>query len=254
MEKFFSGTIGSERAGFSGMNPYENFQSMQKYPSMPYQFPSGGVVHQNPFIHDAPFEAPVGIDSGNNHGYGLKYGSGTGYGHTAVETQSHYGPPQMHSKGGKLKGAALSALTLLAFLFFLNLLQSCLKEQMDVMNPTVCVCANSALVPFNHHPPFQVMVMSAGQRNYLINRNDDIDNNQFGKDDVDFDKFDSSETEHKADVDSRLDYDSDDYRDADAVKKAPKVRARSKSKKTRIKTIEPKLNNFSASRNTRLVS
>lgn len=37
----------------------------------------------------------------------------------------------------KKKNAALSALTLVAFLFFLNLLQTCLKEQMMAMNPTV---------------------------------------------------------------------------------------------------------------------
>jgi hypothetical protein len=45
----------------------------------------------------------------------------------------------MMGKKNKLKGAALSALTLLAFLFFLNLLQNCLKEQMAAMNPTVSI-------------------------------------------------------------------------------------------------------------------
>lgn len=50
-----------------------------------------------------------------------------------------------HSGGGwedskkksKKKTAALSALTLLAFLFFLNLLQSCLKDHLAAVNPTV---------------------------------------------------------------------------------------------------------------------
>lgn len=100
------------------------------------------------------------------------------------------------------------------------------------------------------------MVMSAGQRNYLINRNDDPDENQYRKDDGDIEKLNSGEYEHKADGEGALDYDADDYRDHDqvqvATKKAPprtKTRARSKVKKLRIKTIEPKLNNFSVARN-----
>lgn len=48
--------------------------------------------------------------------------------------------PQYGSgKSKKKSGTALSALTLLAFLFFLNLLQSCLKEHINAMNPTVLV-------------------------------------------------------------------------------------------------------------------
>lgn len=41
--------------------------------------------------------------------------------------------------GHKSKNSALSmsALTLLAFLFFINMLQTCLKEQMTSLNPTV---------------------------------------------------------------------------------------------------------------------
>lgn len=48
-------------------------------------------------------------------------------------------PEDVHTSSlkKKKKSAALSALTLVAFLFFLNLLQSCLKEQMYSMNPTV---------------------------------------------------------------------------------------------------------------------
>lgn len=121
--KGFDG-IQVNRESFYGMNPFE---SGGKF-ATPYQFPPSSSG-SNPFMYND------GAMGDNNHGFGLKYGGGTGFGHAAVETQSHYGPPQMHSKGGKLKGAALSALTLLAFLFFLNLLQSCL--QMDVMNPTV---------------------------------------------------------------------------------------------------------------------
>lgn len=72
----------------------------------------------------------------NDHGYG---------GHQYSPTHEMY--PESHSSYGgghtqprhKSKGnsSAMSALTLLAFLFFLNILQSCLKEHMMAMNPTV---------------------------------------------------------------------------------------------------------------------
>jgi len=123
------------RAGLLGMsqvNPFQNYQGVSKYPT-PYQFPVTAGA-SNPFIANDDVSMNGAL---NTQGFGLKYGSDYNYGHSGVETQSHYGPPMMMSKGGKLKGAALSALTLLAFLFFLNLLQSCLKDQMDVMNPTV---------------------------------------------------------------------------------------------------------------------
>lgn len=128
---------GMDRLGMSGMNPYGAFQQTHKYP-MPYHFPQYPMAASPFALNDGSLDASIT----DNHGYGLKYGTGTGYGNTAVETQSHYGPPMMSPKGGKLKGAALSALTLLAFLFFLNLLQNCLKDQMDTMNPTVRLFAN----------------------------------------------------------------------------------------------------------------
>lgn len=40
----------------------------------------------------------------------------------------------------KSKNSSLNALTLLAFLFFINVLQNCLKEQMVALNPTVSFC------------------------------------------------------------------------------------------------------------------
>lgn len=131
------------------MNPFgSSYISANKY-NTPYQFPST-ISDSNPFVlNGGTFDSTT---LQNSNGYGLKLGGGTGYGHTEVATQTQYGPPQtnygppvmMHGSSGgggggktKLKGAALSALTLLAFLFFLNLLQNCLKEQMDTMNPTV---------------------------------------------------------------------------------------------------------------------
>lgn len=46
------------------------------------------------------------------------------------------------SSGGGSKGAgsaAMSALTLLSFLFFLNILQQCLKDHMMTLNPQVTI-------------------------------------------------------------------------------------------------------------------
>lgn len=119
--------LGLSRNGYYNVNPYASFQSVNKYPT-PYQFPSS--TGANYPVDDL-------MTSGNAQPYGPKYAMEPNYGQTEIETIHHYGPPMMQSKGGKLKGAALSALTLLAFLFFLNLLQSCLKDQMDAMNPTV---------------------------------------------------------------------------------------------------------------------
>lgn len=150
-----------------GMNAFQNYQAVNKYPT-PYQFPSSSVAI-NPFLSNDD----LGLGA-NNQVYGLKFGNEPMYGHSGLETQSHYGPPMMASnKGGKLKGAALSALTLLAFLFFLNLLQSCLKDQMDTMNPTVSYSETSGAGIFSESN-FQVMVMSAGQRTYLLSRNDGL--------------------------------------------------------------------------------
>lgn len=65
---------------------------------------------------------------GGGGGYGS--GGGGGYGGGGAST----GGGHHKSKNSAL---AMSALTLLAFLFFINMLQSCLKEQMTSMNPTV---------------------------------------------------------------------------------------------------------------------
>jgi hypothetical protein len=129
---FKSDNYNVDRAMYGPVNPFLGYQGNTKF-GTPYQFPA----LQDPSIYSIGGGT---FDHDANHGFGLKYGSGgsvggggggTGYGHSgagaAAGVQSHYGPPMMQSKGGKLKGAALSALTLLAFLFFLNLLQSCLK-------------------------------------------------------------------------------------------------------------------------------
>ncbi|KAK4887025.1 hypothetical protein RN001_003296 [Aquatica leii] len=63
-----------------------------------YSGPSGGAYHQHHHIFHHS-------NSGSGHSY-----------------SDH--------DGGKKKSIALSALTLLAFLFFLNILQNCLEEQM----------------------------------------------------------------------------------------------------------------------------
>lgn len=116
------------------LNPFLGYHHVKNQYSIPYQFPAAS---ENAYsIGGGTFEHQGFPEPG--HSFGLKFGN-SGYGNTGVGTQTHYGPPvmPMGGKAGKLKGAALSALTLLAFLFFLNLLQSCLKDQMEAMNPTV---------------------------------------------------------------------------------------------------------------------
>lgn len=100
-------------------NPFGHQQRYQTYGN-PYQFPHG-ATHEHVFPDET-------------HDFSLKFGQGDGGGGGGT----HYGPPP-EMKKGKGKSAALSALTLLAFLFFLNLLQSCLKDHMDAMNPTVTI-------------------------------------------------------------------------------------------------------------------
>ncbi|XP_055617854.1 uncharacterized protein LOC129763107 [Toxorhynchites rutilus septentrionalis] len=98
--------------------------------------------------------APSGFGFGGTGGHGSAYGppgpSSGGYDYHAPHPHS-YQPPHpipfikfSPKSGRKGKGAALSALTLLAFLYFLNLLQSCLKEHMETMNPTVMVMTAGA--------------------------------------------------------------------------------------------------------------
>ncbi|XP_037943568.1 homeobox protein 2 [Teleopsis dalmanni] len=74
--------------------------------------------------------------------------SGGGYAYHATGGGSNYGPPPIHptlptikqnDKKKQTNASTMNALTLLSFFFFVNLLQSCLKEQMEAMNPTVMV-------------------------------------------------------------------------------------------------------------------
>lgn len=72
--------------------------------------------------------------SENNHGHEIYHGGG-GTVSSAPHYQSHHVIEQPRYK--TKSSSAMSALTLLAFLFFLNILQNCLKEHMASMNPTV---------------------------------------------------------------------------------------------------------------------
>jgi hypothetical protein len=150
LENFLSENLKglTERVGhFGGLpshNPFESYQVINKYPlsSSSSSSLSSSSSITNPFTSNLNHHGGI-IDHTNDHHtlneIASKYASsGSGYGGTGMESQSsHYGPPQMSSKEGKLKGAALSALTFLAFLFFLNILQSCMKEHIDAMNPGV---------------------------------------------------------------------------------------------------------------------
>lgn len=71
-----------------------------------------------------------------------RFGQSTFHHHTYTPAASSNAGGWSSGGGGgghKSKSSALqtSALTLLAFLFFLQMLQTCLKEQMTSMNPTV---------------------------------------------------------------------------------------------------------------------
>lgn len=57
--------------------------------------------------------------------------------HRHSQTWLGGGKSKHHHNNNKSNSTAISALTLLTFLFFLNLLQNCLREQMETMNPTV---------------------------------------------------------------------------------------------------------------------
>ncbi|XP_030747653.1 uncharacterized protein LOC115876093 isoform X2 [Sitophilus oryzae] len=53
------------------------------------------------------------------------------------ETINNYS--STHRKGSGKKNMALTALTLLSFLFFLHMLQSCIQEHTEMMNPQVVI-------------------------------------------------------------------------------------------------------------------
>ncbi|XP_049530142.1 uncharacterized protein LOC125948276 [Anopheles darlingi] len=131
----------------------------------------GGSFYHHPMMHQ---NHPLVGAADGSHGYGMRFSSGEGYGGSSSAHGGydyHPPPPPIHtppifhshppvhlvttySSGGHSsigkshrgggKGAALSALTLLAFLYFLNMLQSCLKEHMATMNPTVMVMTAGA--------------------------------------------------------------------------------------------------------------
>ncbi|XP_041981625.1 uncharacterized protein LOC121735024 [Aricia agestis] len=75
-----------------------------------------------------------------------EYPSGLHEQHVYYEAPSHghVTHKHHHSKGGHKSNAALSALTLLAFLFFLHILQQCLKDHMTAMStPQVMIMTSS---------------------------------------------------------------------------------------------------------------
>lgn len=73
-----------------------------------------------------------------------RFGQGTYHHHVYTPAASSNSNGWASGGGGggghKSKSSSLqtSALTLLAFLFFINMLHTCLKEQMTSLNPTVC--------------------------------------------------------------------------------------------------------------------
>ncbi|XP_050329439.1 myb-like protein Q [Bactrocera neohumeralis] len=93
-----------------------------------------------------PAHAPVHVPTGGSYSHHATAGSGYG-GYAPPPPKIYARPhPTVPTKGFKKKhstsdsnASTMNALTLLAFFFFVNLLQSCLKENMEAMNPTVMV-------------------------------------------------------------------------------------------------------------------
>jgi hypothetical protein len=182
--------------GGGGYWPFQPPQHQQPHSPMGHMGPMGpmGGGYYVPMQPDPNNQYNVKLGHGGetlSSGYssGSGYGGGGGYSnsYSPPQTGGGYGygyggghQPRPHPvvyetprKSGKGKGAALSALTLLAFLFFLNLLQSCLKEHMDGMNPTVSE-SRPLFERFFNFIPFKVMVMTAGSaRNRAPPPNDD---------------------------------------------------------------------------------
>uniref|UniRef100_A0A182IPF0 Uncharacterized protein n=1 Tax=Anopheles atroparvus TaxID=41427 RepID=A0A182IPF0_ANOAO len=174
-------------------NPYASGPAEPLVPGYGFGGPGPGyhpLNHPHPHHHHNHHPSsfhPLVAAADESHGHGMKFtstaeeygasahggggGSGVGGGydyHPPPPPQPPPGPPAIihqplpplwqapaHGGKGKGKGAALSALTLLAFLYFLNLLQSCLKEHMETMNPTV-----------------MVMTAGANRRKYILDRVD----------------------------------------------------------------------------------
>ncbi|GAB0092478.1 hypothetical protein DMENIID0001_074720 [Sergentomyia squamirostris] len=168
LSKLFSGSADGNDTALTTVNsnlgPIDRFFRTHYHHKIPHQFfshhtPSEYSSYTSP-VHHAPnhdysagahHPSPYGMYGPHQQGYGLKLGHGgyddISYSYGTSGGPMYYDHPISHhhyssSSSGRTKGGgkgALSALTLLAFLFFLHLLQSCLKEHMDTMNPTVMV-------------------------------------------------------------------------------------------------------------------
>ncbi|XP_058462125.1 uncharacterized protein LOC131437052 [Malaya genurostris] len=147
---------GSIDRQYSFIRPYPFFYEMYNpgyNPYLPYSPQHPGAAGR-PLYSLYP---AADMSQGYSSKFGLPTGSGYGgasTGHDSSYEIHHHHPAPIHPrpppfhiprpKAKKGKGAALSALTLLAFLYFLNMLQNCLKEHMDTMNPTVMVMTAGA--------------------------------------------------------------------------------------------------------------
>ncbi|XP_055526199.1 uncharacterized protein LOC129718958 [Wyeomyia smithii] len=158
-------TVANSSGGVGSIDRQHSFFRTYPYPFFmyspgfnPYGNPSGPALVGSPYA-DMSQQYSLKYGGGDGTGYGSSYGppgpshpsGGAVYEYHAPPAApahiSHPHPVPFHfpaSKMKKGKGAALSALTLLAFLYFLNMLQGCLKEHMDAMNPTVMVMTAGA--------------------------------------------------------------------------------------------------------------
>ncbi|XP_055297687.1 uncharacterized protein LOC129566114 [Sitodiplosis mosellana] len=121
-------------------NTRDRFFDAQNYPHQnPYDTP---LPNYYPAYQGGYEYEPETADYGNGRfGHGQGQGQATFHQHVYSTLGGGGGGSSGGGGGHKSKNHALamSALTLLAFLFFIQMLQSCLKEQMTSLNPTVMV-------------------------------------------------------------------------------------------------------------------
>ncbi|KAH8284377.1 hypothetical protein KR018_010666 [Drosophila ironensis] len=158
---------------------YPQYQPNHYYPSHYHHAQLGQMMHMGQLGHQGQVGRPALVAASSNHngayaatsdssghsGYGgiepsveyelqpesQSYHSSGGSGPAYPSGPQHHHPPQHHGpppapkttksskKSKKSSKSVMNALTLLAFFFFVNMLQNCLKDHMADMNPTVMV-------------------------------------------------------------------------------------------------------------------
>ncbi|XP_036325121.1 transcription factor mef2A [Rhagoletis pomonella] len=124
-----TGTGGTGYSGYGYQAPSGNGGGYDYHPSAPVHVPTGGS-----YSHHATVGSGYGVPPPPKH---LPYPQPT----LATKAKDK----KKSSSSSSSKASTMNALTLLAFFFFVNLLQTCLKENMDAMNPTVMVMTTNVV-------------------------------------------------------------------------------------------------------------